>query len=321
MKKCKKIQKGYIWAPSKYILRSSNENISNSKYRNDFIRDRDRILYSKPFRRLSRKTQIFLPAFDDHVRTRLTHSLEVAQIATLSATALGIDRDLTEAIALGHDIGHTPFGHTGERVLNLIATNCDSLSDLSIQLDEEEMGFKHNLQGVRLAAELTDLYDTFKGINLSNFTLWGIKNHTGDIWKKCIYAINGKCKYTQNRNKEEGKCKYINKKNENEIVLNNKFYNQYNKMLQIKDEGREAWSFEGLLVKYADEIAQRHHDIEDGLIANVIKIDEILELIKEFLYPYFTQEEKKIFNSIKKSETRFAISKLSKLVVGYLNRS
>ena len=106
-------------ALSQFISRST-EDISIGRYRNDFMRDRDRILYSKPFRRMSRKTQIFLPASDDHVRTRLTHSLEVSQISTISAQALGLDRDLTKAIALGHDIGHTPFGHTGERVLNLI---------------------------------------------------------------------------------------------------------------------------------------------------------------------------------------------------------
>lgn len=97
-----------------------NQDYPTGQHRNDFMRDRDRILYSRPYRRLGRKTQIFLPSFDDHVRTRLTHSLEVAQISTISAQALGLDRDLTEAIAIGHDIGHTPFGHTGEKILYLI---------------------------------------------------------------------------------------------------------------------------------------------------------------------------------------------------------
>ena len=84
------------------------------RYRNQFMRDRDRILYSRPFRRLSKKTQIFLEASEDHIRTRLTHTLEVAQIAKTSAKTLSLDRDLTEAIALRHDLGHTQFGHSGE---------------------------------------------------------------------------------------------------------------------------------------------------------------------------------------------------------------
>ena len=91
-------------------------------YRTDFMRDRDRILYSKSFRRLAGKTQVYLFGIDDHRRTRLTHTLEVSQIARSIATALKLDTDLVEAIALGHDLGHTPFGHVGERMLHEIMT-------------------------------------------------------------------------------------------------------------------------------------------------------------------------------------------------------
>ncbi|NIA23830.1 MAG: dNTP triphosphohydrolase [Proteobacteria bacterium] len=314
------MRKTNIRALSRYISRSA-EDLSTGRYRNDFMRDRDRILYSKPFRRMSRKTQIFLPASDDHVRTRLTHSLEVAQISTISAQALGLDRDLTEAIALGHDIGHTPFGHTGERVLNLIATNCDFLGGLSTELKIEDMGFKHNLQGVRVAADLTDLYENLPGLNLSNYTLWGIQNHTSKFWKKCGYRIKTdysyECNYPQNANSE--KCRHGN----NKLVLENRFYDKYDDLLKIRinDQlGHYAWSFEGLLVELADEIAQRHHDIEDGLIANVIQLDDIMDWIKQFIVPYLNKEETRLFKSFKKEEKKYTIPKLSKLVVGCLNR-
>lgn len=123
--------------------------------RTDFQRDRDRILHSKAFRRLKHKTQVFLSPFDDHFRTRLTHTLEVSQIARTIARALSLNEDLTEAMALGHDLGHTPFGHCGEGVLN--------------ELLEE--GFYHNLQSVRVVEVLENL-------NLCQETIEGIKTHS-----------------------------------------------------------------------------------------------------------------------------------------------
>jgi dGTPase len=317
------MKKGLVKALSSYASRAKNDQFLG-KYRNDFMRDRDRILYSKPFRRLSRKTQIFLPASDDHVRTRLTHSLEVAQISITSAQALGLDLDLTEAIALGHDIGHTPFGHTGERVLNLIATNCDLLGNLASNLNVTDMGFKHNLQGLRVANDLTASHDG-SGLNLTNFTLWGICNHTSIVWKKCGYRIpennHYKCNYPQNMKNQT--CKHGNNKD----VLKNFFYNKYHNILKLKlddDNGREAWNFEGYLVKIADEIAQRHHDIEDGLIAKVVQIDDIKYWIEELIAPYFNRDDKKIFQNFLKLINNNSIDitpTLSKLVVGCLNRS
>ncbi|HJB05372.1 MAG TPA: HD domain-containing protein, partial [Candidatus Merdibacter merdigallinarum] len=109
------------------ILRAPRELISrmekaseSAEYRNDFMRDRDRIMYCSAFRRLDGKTQIYLTGKNDHRRNRLTHTLEVAQIARTISQALDLDVDLTEAIALGHDLGHTPFGHAGEQILNEI---------------------------------------------------------------------------------------------------------------------------------------------------------------------------------------------------------
>ena len=120
-----------------------------------FQRDRDRILHSKAFRRLKHKTQVFLSPFDDHFRTRLTHTLEVSQIARTIARALNFNEDLTEAIALGHDLGHTPFGHCGEGVLNELVQG----------------GFHHNIQSVRVVEILEKL-------NLCEETIDGILTHT-----------------------------------------------------------------------------------------------------------------------------------------------
>jgi dGTPase len=123
--------------------------------RTDFQRDRDRILHSKAFRRLKHKTQVFLSPFNDHFRTRLTHTLEVSQIGRTIARALDLNEDLVEAIALGHDLGHTPFGHCGEGVLNELMLG----------------GFHHNLQSVRVVEVLEDL-------NLCQETVDGILTHT-----------------------------------------------------------------------------------------------------------------------------------------------
>lgn len=123
--------------------------------RTEFQRDRDRILHSKAFRRLKHKTQVFLSPFDDHFRTRLTHTLEVSQIARSIARALDLNEDLVEAISLGHDLGHTPFGHCGEGVLNELMKD----------------GFYHNVQSVRVVEVLEDL-------NLCQETIDGILTHS-----------------------------------------------------------------------------------------------------------------------------------------------
>lgn len=127
--------------------------------RTEFQRDRDRIIHSKAFRRLKHKTQVFLTPEGDHYRTRLTHTLEVAQIARTIARALDLNEDLTEAIALGHDLGHTPFGHAGERVLN----------------EECEHGFHHNEQSLRVV----DVLERVGGLNLTYEVRDGILCHTG----------------------------------------------------------------------------------------------------------------------------------------------
>lgn len=127
----------------------------NYPIRTEFQRDRDKILHSKSFRRLKHKTQVFLSPYNDHFRTRLTHTLEVAQIGRTMARALKLNEDLVEAIALGHDLGHTPFGHCGEAVLNKLLPN----------------GFYHNIQSVRVVEVLEDM-------NLCQETIDGILTHS-----------------------------------------------------------------------------------------------------------------------------------------------
>jgi len=146
---------------SKYARKSADtlgrkHSITPCPLRTEFQRDRDRILHCKAFRRLKHKTQVFISPAGDHYRTRMTHTLEVSQIARTIARALCLNEDLAEAIAFGHDLGHTPFGHTGEEVLN------DLLNE----------GFRHNEQSIRVVEILEEL-------NLTAETLDGILNHTG----------------------------------------------------------------------------------------------------------------------------------------------
>ncbi len=135
--------------------------------RTDFQRDRDRIIHSKSFRRLKHKTQVFLSPESAHYRTRLTHTLEVSQIARTIARALRLNEDLTEAIALGHDLGHTPFGHAGERALNKLAP----------------FDFTHFEQSARVCERLEN---NLKGLNLTFEVLDGIRNHTRGDWPTTI---------------------------------------------------------------------------------------------------------------------------------------
>jgi dGTPase len=139
-------------------------------YRTEFQRDRDRIIHCKSFRRLSHKTQVFLAPEGDHYRTRLTHTLEVSQISRSIARALGLNEDLTEAISLGHDLGHTPFGHTGESALD------DALRALHAADPAVPEGYRHNQQSLRIVDHLE--YEG-KGLNLTHEVRDGIVGHSG----------------------------------------------------------------------------------------------------------------------------------------------
>lgn len=134
-------------------------------YRTAFERDRDRIMHCSAFRRLEGKTQVFMPRVNDHYRTRLTHSIEVAQIGRTIAGVLNLNESLTEAICLAHDLGHSPFGHAGERVLNELMTPVG--------------GFEHNRQALRIVDLLEHPYPDFAGLNLMYETRLGIARHHG----------------------------------------------------------------------------------------------------------------------------------------------
>lgn len=136
-------------------------------YRSAFARDRDRIIHCQAFRRLKHKTQVFVYHEGDHYRTRLTHTIEVAQVARSIARALGLDEDLAEALALGHDLGHTPFGHAGERELD--------------KLMKPFGGFDHNAQSLRILTRLERRYAGFDGLNLTWETLEGLVKHNGPL--------------------------------------------------------------------------------------------------------------------------------------------
>lgn len=140
---------------------------AHSRTRTDFARDRDRIIHATAFRRLKEKTQVFVAHEGDHFRTRLTHSLEVAQIARSLATAMGLDPDLAETIALAHDLGHPPFGHAGE-------------DELQVQMHGYG-GFDHNVQTFRVVTKLERRYPRFDGLNLCWETLEGVIKHNGPV--------------------------------------------------------------------------------------------------------------------------------------------
>src|SRR5215471_3711650 len=138
--------------------------------RSPFQRDRDRIIHSAAFRRLKHKTQVFVYHEGDHYRTRLTHSIEVAQIARSISRTLGLEEDLAEALALAHDLGHTPFGHAGEEAL--------------AELMEPYGGFEHNDQTLRILTRLEQRYAEFDGLNLTWETLEGTVKHNGPLLRE-----------------------------------------------------------------------------------------------------------------------------------------
>ncbi len=138
-----------------------------STFRSEFQRDRDRIIHSSAFRRLKHKTQVFIEHEGDYYRTRLTHSIEVAQVARTLSAALGLNTDLAEAIALAHDLGHTPFGHTGEEAMAALMAPYG--------------GFDHNAQALRIVTRLERHYAEFDGLNLTWETLEGIAKHNGPL--------------------------------------------------------------------------------------------------------------------------------------------
>ena len=226
-------------------------------HRSEFQRDRERIVHAKAFRRLVDKAQIFTSLKGDHYRTRMTHTLEVSQIARGIAISLNVNADLTEAIALAHDIGHTPFGHQGERTLDDILKNRIKIIPDADNIDFG--GFKHNFNGLRVLSYLEEKYLEHEGLDLSYQVLEGVLKHTRHIVKKCSQC---------NDNKEtcEKNCCDIS-----EFLLNGE--SQY---LFLSPELDFATTLEGQIVSIADEIAQRGHDLDDAFASRHLDFEELM---------------------------------------------
>ncbi|MCI0599170.1 MAG: deoxyguanosinetriphosphate triphosphohydrolase, partial [Beijerinckiaceae bacterium] len=227
------------YAAQAAISRGRQFSEPNSLSRTEFQRDRDRIIHCTAFRRLAHKTQVFVPHEGDHFRTRLTHSLEVAQIARSLARALGLDDDLAEALALAHDLGHTPFGHTGEDALN------ECMAPYG--------GFDHNAQGLRIVTKLERRYAAFDGLNLTWETLEGIAKHNGPLLQASgkaapRYATCG-------------------------IAPAILAYNAINDL-----ELAQFASAEAQAAAIADGIAYNAHDLDDGLRSGLIVFAQIGEV-------------------------------------------
>ena len=207
-----------------------------SKTRSPFRRDCDRVIHSTAFRRLKHKTQVFVFHEGDHYRTRLTHSLEVAQIARALARQLGLDEDLTETLALAHDLGHPPFGHAGERAL-----------DKCLQ---SHGGFDHNAQTLRVLTSLEHRYPEFDGLNLTWESLEGIVKHNGPLTERSGAPAG--------RYSDSGVPIGI-------ADFNGKYD------LELWSYA----SLEAQVAAFADDIAYDAHDIDDGLRAGLFKVDDL----------------------------------------------
>ena len=218
--------------------------------RSEFQRDRDRIIHSIAFRRLRSKTQVFIAPDGDHYRTRLTHSLEVAQIGRVIARALGLDEDLTEALCLAHDIGHPPFGHAGEDALR--------------QAMEGEGGFDHNAQALRVLMRLESPYCEHDGLNLTWELLEGLTKHNGPVAEPG-WALT---------------------------ELNAAF---------PLDLSRYP-SLEAQVAAVADDIAYDNHDIDDGLRAGFLALDDLLSL--DFVADQWREVEKRFPNAPRERQLR-----------------
>jgi dGTPase len=207
-----------------------------SRTRSPFRRDCDRVIHSTAFRRLKHKTQVFVFHEGDHYRTRLTHSLEVAQIARALARQLGLDEDLTETLALAHDLGHPPFGHAGERALDACL--------------KDHGGFDHNAQALRVVTALEHRYPEFDGLNLTWESLEGIVKHNGPLTERDGTPIGPY--------REQGVSVGIS---------------EYIRSFDL--ELWSFASMEAQVAAIADDIAYDAHDIDDGLRAGLFRVDDL----------------------------------------------
>jgi dGTPase len=211
-----------------------------STFRSPFQRDRDRIIHSSAFRRLKHKTQVFVEHEGDYYRTRLTHTIEVAQVARTIAGTLGLNVELAEAVALAHDLGHPPFGHTGE----------DALAELM----KPYGGFDHNAQAIRIVTSLERHYADFDGLNLTWETLEGMAKHNGPVIGP---HASGSHSVT-----DPSQMPYA--------------LAEFNARLDLELETHA--SAEAQVAAVADDVAYNHHDLHDGLRAGLFTEADLMDL-------------------------------------------
>ncbi|MFT6259399.1 MAG: dGTPase [Rickettsiales bacterium] len=233
---------------------------SDGQFRSIYGRDRDRIINSNAFRRLQYKTQVFVNHEGDHYRTRLTHSLEVAQIARWIASGLDCNKDLAEVVSLAHDLGHTPFGHAGE----------DSLAAKM----QDFGGFSHNAHALKLITKLEQSYLAFDGLNLSWEMLEGVVKHNGAI--KDVSKVHD-------------------------------YIGQYNKNHDL-DLSRSP-SIEAQISAISDDIAYNNHDIEDGIRAELFRIEDLLDL------PFIGNKFREVLQQKPKARIDLLVSEAKKRIV------
>ncbi len=228
----------------------------NPKYRSEFQRDRERIIHSTAFRRLEYKTQVFVNHEGDMYRTRLTHTIEVAQIARAASRALRINEDLTEAISLAHDLGHTPFGHAGQDILNICM--------------KDYGGFEHNIQSLRIIDKLENRYANFPGLNLCFETREGLLK---------------KCSLTRAQKIGDVGKRFLKKKQA---------------------------SLEAQLTNVCDEIAYNNHDIQDGIKAKKIFIEQLEDI------PLFYNQMRLVLNKFPKLSGSKIVNETVRLIINLL---
>lgn len=231
----------------------------SQEFRSEFQRDYERIVHAKAYRRLVDKAQIFTSSKGDHYRTRMTHTLEVTQIARAISLGLNLNTELTEAIALAHDLGHTPFGHQGERTIDDILKGKIDVISYNEQNHNFYGGFKHNFQGVRVVDYLEEKYIKFHGLDLSYQVLEGILKHTSVKIKNCNECgKNGSC---------DQKC----------FDLTEFVENADPKYLYL--EYSFPTTLEGQIVAIADEVAQRSHDLDDAFASGTLSVEQLKDYL------------------------------------------
>ena len=301
-----------------------DRNERKCEIRTDFQRDKDRILYSKAFRRLMHKTQVFLAPEGDHYSTRMLHTLEVAQISRTIARALDLNEDLCEAIALGHDLGHTPFGHAGERALNEVCNE----------------GFKHNEQSVRIVEVLEN---NGRGLNLTKEVRDGILNHQSDgkpfTLEGKIVKISDKIAYI-NRDIDDACRAKIMKEEDiptdfskvlgntadlrytriiSDIIENSRDINdiRMSKIMEIAFYGLRGYMFNNV---YTNPVAKSQEKKAENMIVELYNyymhhFDELPKKYKKVMDKYGDSKEKVVCDYISGMTDRYAVSRFRDLII------